>query len=243
MTARACSITTPLATYFFTPYLLVSFRQAILLTMLLFSVASILHTTSASAFEVHVVDQEGNPVKDAVLAVPKGSIKANNPTPAVMDQIDVAFVPHVLAIEQGQQVIFPNSDNIRHHVYSFSNPKRFEIKLYKGVPKTPIRFEEGGLVALGCNIHDSMLGYIYVSPWPNFMVTDTTGVGQFEGTPDKIAVWHPWIKDLNEPLILELATEGSQDKDALTDTYRITINLTKPRPQKRFKKFKKRYND
>lgn len=192
----------------------------------------------AFALEIKVVDQNGAPVKDAVIAIPEGSITAISPEPAIMDQIDVAFVPHVLAIEQGREVIFPNSDDIRHHVYSFSEPKRFEIKLYKGVPKTPITFDQSGLVALGCNIHDSMLGYIFVSPWPEFKITDTSGQVTLSKAVNKIAVWHPWIPNLTEPMMLELNAQED------VNMFQVTLNLNKPQPVKRYKKkYKKRYND
>ncbi len=192
----------------------------------------------AFALDIKVVDQHGDRVKDAFIAIPEGTITQANPQPAVMDQVDVRFVPHVLAIPQGQDVIFPNSDNIRHHVYSFSEPKRFEIKLYKGVPKTPIKFEQSGLVALGCNIHDSMLGYIIVSPWPEFAVTDQSGMVKLSRAVTRIAVWHPWIPELKEPMMLNLnATED-------VNMFQVTLNLTKPKPVQRFKKKqKKRYND
>ena len=199
------------------------------------TVTALLFSFGASAFSIKVIDQHGQPVRDAFVAIPEGSVSEVSKEPAVMDQVDVKFVPHVLAVEEGREVIFPNSDNIRHHVYSFSKPKRFEIKLYKGVPKQPIRFEQPGLIALGCNIHDSMLGYIYVSPWPEFKVTDETGIAMLSRKVNKIAVWHPWIKDLKEPLMVEL---GSED----TSMFQVTLNLTPQKPVKRYKKYKKRYD-
>ncbi|GLQ29655.1 methylamine utilization protein [Litoribrevibacter albus] len=195
---------------------------------------------AANALDIKVVDQSGDPVKDAFVALPDGKITNIPSEPAIMDQVDVTFVPHVLAIEQGRQVIFPNSDNIRHHVYSFSEPKRFEIKLYKGDPNTPILFDQPGLVALGCNIHDSMLGYIFVSPWPTFQVTDGSGEVSFtqNANSNSIAVWHPWLKDTQEPMMIRLS------EDEWASGAVITLTLTPPKPIKRFKKkYKKRYND
>ena len=82
---------------------------------------------------------------------------------AVMDQVNKQFLPELLIVQQGQLVNFPNSDNIRHNVYSFSSAKSFQLKLYSGQPKEPIIFDTQGVVVLGCNIHDSMVGYIYVA--------------------------------------------------------------------------------
>ncbi len=192
----------------------------------------------AFAFEIHIVDQNDKPVKNAVVAVPNGEISQVNSDPAVMDQIDRMFVPRVLAVEKGRDIVFPNSDNIRHHVYSFSEPKRFEIKLYKGVPRMPLTFEDEGLVVLGCNIHDSMIGYIFVSPWPDFTVTTDSGTVNFEGESTKVAVWHPWVKGLTQPMYVEL-------NDAQSDgSYKVSLDLTPPKPVRKFKnKFRKYYDD
>lgn len=189
------------------------------------------------AVEVLVVDQAGNPLEHAYVSIPEGTISSVPEAAAVMDQIDVAFVPHVLAIHQGQSVVFPNSDNIRHHVYSFSEPKRFEIKLYKGVPNSPVQFDKPGLVALGCNIHDSMLGYIFVSPWPTYGVTDKSGTLQFEGKVEEVAVWHPWLKGQTTAQRVPVGQliENNQ--------IRIELEVTKPKVLKRFSNKRREYDD
>ena len=80
--------------------------------------------------------------------------------PAIMNQIDKQFAPHVLVVQSGTDISFPNADNLFHHVYSFSPTKQFELKLYKEFTAEPLRFEQAGIVDIGCNIHDWMLGYI-----------------------------------------------------------------------------------
>lgn len=110
------------------------------------------------------VDQNGAALENVVVSNP--AIMAPMPisqTPAVMDQVTLQFFPHVLVIAPGQAVSFPNRDDVRHHVYSFSKPQPFEIKLYKNTPTKPIVFTTPGVIELGCNIHDQMLGYIYVA--------------------------------------------------------------------------------
>lgn len=109
-----------------------------------------------------------------------------------MDQVNIAFEPHVLVINQGDFVSFPNSDNLRHHVYSFSTTKPFEIKLYADTPEAPVNFSTPGIVVLGCNIHDNMLGYIYVSNTPYTAITDINGIAQIElnQAPTELDVWH-----------------------------------------------------
>ena len=84
----------------------------------------------------------------------------------IVDQINLEFVPHVKPVVVGSPVYFPNKDDVRHHVYSFSPAKRFELPLYSGTPAAPVVFDRPGIVAIGCNIHDWMLGYIYVAETP-----------------------------------------------------------------------------
>ena len=143
-------------------------------------------------------DAGGRPLADLGVAAQAldaaGRVKAP-PAPAAMalDQKSREFVPHVLAVRSGTPVYFPNSDAIKHHVYSFSAPKRFEIKLYSGVPREPVRFDQPGIVALGCNIHDWMLGYVYVSDADYLAVTDAEGRWTLD-LPDgryRLSFWHP----------------------------------------------------
>jgi plastocyanin len=122
------------------------------------------------------------------------SISANgNPIPIKLDQKGKEFVPHVLAIKVGTPVYFPNSDDIQHHVYSFSQAKRFEIKLYKGTPSAPILFNQPGVVALGCNIHDWMLGFVFVTESPYFAISDDAGRWTLDlpSGDYQLSLWHP----------------------------------------------------
>lgn len=203
------------------------------ITALLLSV--LLLPSKVLALEVRVVDQRGNPIQNAVVALPVGSIVNKKKQPAVIDQVNSMFVPSVLAIGRGQQVVFPNSDNIRHHVYSFSKPKRFEIKLYEGVPEKPILFDEPGIVSLGCNIHDGMVGYIFVSPWPDYALTDSAGKVLFANTHNQLAVWHPDMKNSHELVYIDI---GNQDQ---RKTVEVTLPFSKKKKSKRRRKLKKLY--
>ncbi|WP_423836359.1 methylamine utilization protein [Stutzerimonas stutzeri] len=146
---------------------------------------------------MRVIDAQGRPVAGAVLSV-AGQAQRKPAPVAIMDQLDKQFVPAVLAVATGTAVSFPNSDDIRHQVYSFSPAKRFELRLYEGTPSAPVGFDQPGLVVLGCNIHDWMLGYIYVSDDPWFGVSDAQGLinldapaGQYPAT-----LWHPALVDM-----------------------------------------------
>ncbi len=157
-------------------------------------------SVQAERFSVTVLSPEGNPVEHAVAAlVPldKSLIpEVSTSTPAVMDQIDRQFSPYVLAIQAGEWVNFPNSDSIKHHVYSFSEAKSFQLRLYKDKPPEPLAFEKPGVVALGCNIHDWMIGYIYVAESPWFGISDTSGEITIEAPQGEyqLHVWHPLMK-------------------------------------------------
>ena len=84
-------------------------------------------------------------------------------------------LPRVTVVTVGTPVVFPNSDNVRHQEYSFSPAKRFELPLYSGKPAAPVVFNTAGVVELGCNIHDWMVGYVYVTNDPRFAVSDAQG--------------------------------------------------------------------
>jgi plastocyanin len=142
-----------------------------------------------------VTDDRGAPVADAVVvAVPvDGVMKPAPRKDAVVDQVDREFTPKVIAIAVGTPVVFPNHDNVRHQVYSFSRAKRFELPLYAGVPAQPIVFDKPGVVVLGCNIHDWMIGYIYVSESPYFAKTGADGKATIAGLSPRdyvVRVWH-----------------------------------------------------
>ncbi|NMH59913.1 methylamine utilization protein [Alteromonas ponticola] len=141
---------------------------------------------------ITIVDQDNQPVINAVVSVPAESVTADPNDIAIMDQIDKQFSPNVLVVNKGQKVSFPNSDNIRHHVYSFSAIKPFEIRLYKGSNEAPVLFDKPGLAVLGCNIHDNMVGYIYVADQELAQVTDSGGSVQLSA-PDitEVMIWHP----------------------------------------------------
>jgi hypothetical protein len=91
-------------------------------------------------------------------------------------------------------VHFPNSDNIRHQVYSFSPAKKFELPLYAGSSAPPVTFDKPGVVVLGCNIHDWMIGYVYVSETPFYAKTGAAGAAVLSDMPPgeyTVRIWHP----------------------------------------------------
>ena len=151
-----------------------------------------------------VLDDKGRPVAEAVVvALPADGI-LRLPARAregVVDQVNKEFTPKVTAILMGTAVTFPNNDNVRHQVYSFSPAKRFELPLYAGVPAQPVVFDKAGVVVLGCNIHDWMVGYVYVSESPYFAKTDGEGKAVLADLPLRsylVRVWHPQLEGSEE---------------------------------------------
>ncbi len=150
-----------------------------------------------------VTGADGKPVTQAVVTLKptaNSPVPEGNPKSVVMDQVDKEFVPLVVPVQAGGAVSFPNKDNIRHHVYSFSAPKTFELKLYSGVPSKPVVFDKPGVITLGCNIHDWMVGYIFVADTPWFGKTGADGTVSIDAPPGEYTVraWHPWSSAMAE---------------------------------------------
>ena len=124
----------------------------------------------AATVQVDVADDAGRPVPGAVVFLESPAARAQvRPLPkAEVAQEKKQFLPGVLVVPVGTQVHFPNRDSVRHHVYSFSPAKKFELKLYTGTPSNPVLFDKTGVVALGCNIHDQMVGWILVLDTPYY---------------------------------------------------------------------------
>ncbi|MEQ1598042.1 MAG: methylamine utilization protein [Methylotenera sp.] len=163
-------------------------------TACLFSTASI---ANAGELTISIKDGKGAMLQDAIItAMPLDAknLPKDKPAKPIVDQVGKEFLPHVLPIYVNSQVSFPNNDTIRHHVYSFSPAKKFELPLYSGTPAEPVLFDRPGVIILGCNIHDWMLGYIYVSATPYFARSDKTGKASIKDLSEgeyTIKVWHP----------------------------------------------------
>jgi plastocyanin len=167
-------------------------------------VLTLLVTASrAQTVEIHasVTTDKGRAVEDAVVvAVPVDAapdVAGKRPRRTVIDQVDKEFIPKVMVVQAGSAVLFPNHDNVRHHVYSFSPAKHFELPLYAGVPAEPVLFDRAGVVVLGCNIHDWMIGYVYVADSPWFAKTGKDGKAVLAVLPARsyvVRIWHPQLE-------------------------------------------------
>ena len=143
-------------------------------------------TTSGTAAEDTVV------VLDPLDAVPPPSSHER----AVIDQLHKTFVPRVSVIRTGTVVALPNSDSIRHEVYSHSPPHPFKVKLYATSHTEDVTFDKPGLVVLGCNIHDSMVAFVAVVDSPYYAKILSSGQAELRVPPSRyrLRVWHPKLR-------------------------------------------------
>lgn len=151
-------------------------------------------SAAAATVTVQVLDVTGAPVPNAVVyAEPAGGqMVPKSLKQAEVEQKDVKFFPLVSVVQVGTPILFPNHDKVRHHVYSFSPAKTFELKLYSGVPTNPILFDKVGTVVLGCNIHDQMVAYVQVVNTPFFGKTDMAGRVKLDGLVNGKYVLKAW---------------------------------------------------
>lgn len=159
---------------------------------------------------VLVTDAQGKPRAKAAVAIMVKGVRtvAAAGTLSDMGQKDKRFVPDVVVIQTGTGVNFPNFDTVRHHVYSFSNTRKFEIKLYAGTPAAPVVFDRPGTATLGCNIHDAMVGYVHVVDTPYFALTDERGEAVIEvpNGEHRVQAWHPTMGERTPPIEQTLRT-------------------------------------
>lgn len=177
---------------------------------------------SAGSLTATVTDANGLLLEHAIVSL-LGNAPETAPqgTQANIDQRSRRFAPTVLPIQTGTTVSFPNTDDVRHHVYSFSQPNSFELKLYHGEPSNKVLFDAPGIVVLGCNIHDGMVGYLMVVDTPWFGTTAANGKTRIENLSAGkhiLQVWHP---DLGGRVVKKALKIGEGDSS-------VAISLKTP---------------
>ena len=181
----------------------------------------------AADLAVSVRTSAGKPVADAVVmvrpqaGVPRGPIRF--PWPYRMAQQAMKFAPFVLVVPVGADVSFPNLDLVLHHVHSFSPAKTFELKLYGHDETRTVRFDKPGAVAVGCNIHDTMVGFIRVVDTPFAAKTNAAGEAVIHDLPAgaaAVTLWHPYLRAPRNELASTLAMTAADQRLALTGELR-----------------------
>ncbi len=175
---------------------------------LLFVIALLFAAPAMAAdLTVTIRSTSGQSVRDAVVTLQPTAAQAPAPIrfswPYKVTQQNLQFDPFVLIVPQGSEVSFPNKDGVRHHVYSFSSAKPFELKLYGKDESRSVKFDKTGIVALGCNIHDGMVGFVIVVDTPYAMKSDASGSVTLRGAPAgpaTLRIWHPYMKAGNNQI-------------------------------------------
>jgi plastocyanin len=179
----------------------------------------------AAPLTVRVVDASGRPVRDAVVTLHPAGGAARQARPAarfVISQQNMQFHPFLTIVPLGSDVSFPNFDNTKHHVYSFSPAKRFELKLFAKDQSRTVHFDKAGVVALGCNIHDQMSAFIMVTDSWWTARTNGQGVVTFADAPNApghVTVWHPYLR-----------APGGEVEEAVAPTQRSASFQVRLRP-------------
>ena len=181
---------------------------------------------SAADLNVRIADDHGKAVADAVVTVlPEGDPKGDRPAPRTapstrtIDQKDLTFIPYIEIFRPGDKVVFRNSDKTRHHVYSFSPIKAFEFVLAPGESSPPLALDKSGVIAVGCNIHDQMITYLYVSDAPWIAHSGANGQVAFHGLPAgpyNVRVWQPRLRPNKPDLAQSTTLVGTSEPKALT---------------------------
>ena len=155
----------------------------------------------AGDLSVDLRTPQGRPIRDAVITFkPTGGAPpaaSRLKGPFMVAQQDISFRPFVSIVPVGAEVLFPNRDRVRHHVYSFSKPKKFELRLYGREETRTVKFDQPGIVALGCNIHDRMSAFIDVVDTPFAARSGDDGravIADVPATAGTLTIWHPYLK-------------------------------------------------
>ena len=183
----------------------------------------------AAELSVRVADAQGNAVADAVVTIVAQNGMASpdarvpGPQTRTIDQKNETFIPYVEIFRPGDSVVFHNGDHTRHHVYSFAPARQFEFVLPSGESSAPVQLEHVGVVAVGCNIHDQMITYLYISDAPWIARSDAAGRVVIGGLPPgdfQVRVWHPQLRpgrpDPAQPLHIAAAEDASSLTFSLT---------------------------
>jgi plastocyanin len=176
----------------------------------------------AASLGVHVADAGGKPVRDAVVTLRPVGRPAPLPAPArglAVEQRNLMFHPFVTIVPVGSSVAFPNFDATRHHVYSFSAPKRFEFKLFARDQSRSVTLDRPGTVAVGCNIHDKMSAFLFVTDTAWTAKTDAAGNVLFRDAPAgavTVGIWHPYLRSPDGSVSRQVALGGAARVEAFS---------------------------
>ena len=209
-------------------------------SLLFISLSAFAMTASAGSLSVSVIDRDGKPVPDAVVVVVPANKSAQPKAPlsmqAAINQEKMQFIPAVTVVPVGAKVRFANSDPWDHHVRSspagmgqFNTTNAgFELRLEgkpdgKPAKTSDVVMDKPGVMGatlLGCFIHGSMRGYVYVSDSPWAVKTGADGMATFDDLPDGVAQIKLWQADQ----LIDVPTQSTTvSATAAKNTFQLTI--------------------
>jgi plastocyanin len=195
------------------------------------------NAASAATVDVSVADSGGAPAANAVVSLASETstilMPPRTPEKSIIDQRHETFLPLVVVVRRGGSVVFTNNDVTMHQVYSFSPIKQFQFEIDQGQVSKPVVFPQSGVAAIGCNIHDAMVAYVFVADAPFAAVTDAHGVAEFRDVPDglyRATVWHPQMRIGQAPPPVALTVAGAGAK--LTMSVKLTAQPAMSRMHK-----------
>ena len=195
-------------------------RVARIVAQAIVGAAALAGAASGATVEVQVLGQDGKPLPDTVVFLESREARAAVKPAAGVEiaQADKQFVQRVTVVPIGTAVQFPNRDAVRHHVYSFSPAKTFDLKLYIGTPANPVVFERSGIAVLGCNIHDKMVAWVVVVETPYFGRTAASGKLRLDDVPPGRYQLRTWHADLppGAAALEQALTVGANGASAVT---------------------------
>lgn len=186
------------------------------LDVLIYSFIMVLTSWSATAQTITVTDTAGNAMPGMVVYLINehtSTALANIPPkdPIEIHQHNKQFTPYITVIQKGYQLQFVNDDDITHHIYSASGPKRFSFKLKQDNTQKQMLFDEVGHISMGCNVHDWMSGHVLVVDTPYFAITSPQGQAELDGIPEgkyQVVIWHPQLMTPNNSIAESLSLPG-----------------------------------
>lgn len=180
-------------------------------------------SANAASVTIDVTDSSNAPAASAVVSLmpdtPPAAIASHVPDKSVIDQRHETFLPLVAVVRKGGSVTFTNNDVTTHQVYSFSPIKQFQFQIGKGQVSKPVVFDTPGAAAIGCNIHDNMVAFVYVTEAPFAAVTDASGHAEIHDVPEGVyraVVWHPQLRVGKQPQPEVVTIHGSSAKFAFS---------------------------
>ena len=158
--------------------------------------------------QVFVKSKTGQELGDLVVYLEPldGQILDKSHKEVVVGQRDKSFTPYITVSQTNSKVNFVNQDNITHHIYSAESENKFSFKIRAGTTHSLTQFDQANEIAMGCNIHDWMSGYLLVVNTPYFDKTDELGQVSFNLAKKgkyKVVVWHPQMQAENNRMIME----------------------------------------